>query len=66
MATVRRQGPAGLEHLREDLQDRIERVMNITLGREMDQIERYMGYLASVGSAAPFIGLFGTVWGIMN
>ncbi len=59
-------GLLGTEHLRESLQDRIERVMNITLGREMDQIERYMGYLASVGSAAPFIGLFGTVWGIMR
>jgi biopolymer transport protein TolQ len=69
MREWRRSAAKGLlasEHLRESLQDRIERVMNITLGREMDQIERYMGYLASVGSAGPFIGLFGTVWGIMN
>jgi biopolymer transport protein TolQ len=69
MREWRRSAAKGLlasEHLRENLQDRIERVMNITLGREMDQIERYMGYLASVGSAGPFIGLFGTVWGIMN
>ncbi len=69
MREWRRSAAKGLlasEHLRESLRDRIERVMNITLGREMDQIERYMGYLASVGSAAPFIGLFGTVWGIMN
>jgi biopolymer transport protein TolQ len=69
MREWRRSAAKGLlasEHLRESLQDRIERVMNITLGREMDQIERYMGYLASVESAAPFIGLFGTVWGIMN
>ncbi|WP_374370808.1 protein TolQ [Dongia sp.] len=69
MREWRRSAAKGLlasEHLRESLQDRIERVMNITLSREMDQIERYMGYLASVGSAAPFIGLFGTVWGIMN
>ena len=48
------------------MQERIERVMGITLGREMDQLERYMTFLASVGSAAPFVGLFGTVWGIMN
>ena len=48
------------------LQDRIERVMQITLGREMDRLERYMIFLASVGSTAPFVGLFGTVWGIMN
>jgi biopolymer transport protein TolQ len=51
---------------REALADRIERVMHITLGREMEDLERYMPFLASVGSTAPFIGLFGTVWGIMN
>lgn len=48
------------------LQQRIERVMQVTFGREMDALERYMGFLASVGSTAPFVGLFGTVWGIMN
>ena len=45
---------------------RIERVMQVTLGREMERLDRYMSFLASVGSTAPFIGLFGTVWGIMN
>ncbi len=44
----------------------IYRVMQITLGREMEPLERHMIFLASVGSAAPFIALFGTVWGIMN
>ena len=48
------------------LAQRIERVMYVTLGREMDKVERHMTFLASVGSTAPFIGLFGTVWGIMN
>jgi len=48
------------------LQQRIDRVMQITLGREMDRLERHMVFLASVGSSAPFVGLFGTVWGIMN
>ncbi len=48
------------------LQARIERVMGVTFGRELDRLERYMSFLASVGSTAPFIGLFGTVWGIMN
>lgn len=48
------------------LQQRIERVMTITLEREMGRLEKYLTLLASVGSAAPFIGLFGTVWGIMN
>jgi biopolymer transport protein TolQ len=69
MREWRRSAAKGLlstDSLKESLQDRIERVMNITLGREMDQLERYMGFLASVGSAAPFVGLFGTVWGIMN
>jgi biopolymer transport protein TolQ len=48
------------------LKERVERVMNITIGREMQEIERDMTFLATLGSAAPFIGLFGTVWGIMN
>jgi len=51
---------------RAGLQARIDRVMQVTLGREMDRLERYMIFLASVGSTAPFIGLFGTVWGIMT
>jgi biopolymer transport protein TolQ len=51
---------------RTGLQARIDRVMQVTLGREMDRLERYMIFLASVGSTAPFIGLFGTVWGIMT
>lgn len=48
------------------LRERMERAMGITIGREMDRIEKQMVFLASVGSSAPFIGLFGTVWGIMN
>ncbi|MBM3733551.1 MAG: protein TolQ [Acidimicrobiia bacterium] len=48
------------------LQERIERVMQITLAREMERAERYMTFLATTGATAPFIGLFGTVWGIMN
>lgn len=48
------------------LQQRIERAMQVTISREMTRIERYLTFLASVGSTAPFVGLFGTVWGIMN
>ncbi len=51
--------------MRANLKDRVERVMQITLGREMDRLERFMPFLATVGSTAPFVGLFGTVWGIM-
>ena len=55
-----------MREVRGSLQERIERVMQVTLGREMDRLERYLSFLASVGSVAPFVGLFGTVWGIMN
>jgi biopolymer transport protein TolQ len=48
------------------VKERIERVMHVTLGREMARLERNVGFLATVGATAPFIGLFGTVWGIMN
>jgi len=52
--------------MRANLAQRIERVMSVTIGREMSMAERYMTVLANVGSVAPFVGLFGTVWGIMN
>ena len=45
---------------------RIDRAINVTVQREMDRMERWMIFLASVGATAPFIGLFGTVWGIMH
>jgi len=41
-------------------------VMGQTVDREIERLERYLGSLATIGSTAPFIGLFGTVWGIMN
>ncbi|MGB2097147.1 MAG: protein TolQ [Candidatus Puniceispirillales bacterium] len=46
--------------------NRIDRNMEVTMSREMEQMEKGMTFLASVGSVAPFVGLFGTVWGIMN
>ncbi len=58
-------GLLGTAVMRASLQQRIERVMNVTVGREMERIERFMSFLATVGSTAPFVGLFGTVWGIM-
>ena len=42
------------------------RAMKIALSRETDAIEQHLSFLATVGSTAPYIGLFGTVWGIMN
>jgi len=51
---------------RSNVQARIDRILQVTIGREMAMIETWMTFLASVGSVAPFIGLFGTVWGIMH
>lgn len=48
------------------VQQRIERVMDVTITREMDRLEGRLLFLATVGSTAPFVGLFGTVWGIMT
>lgn len=48
------------------LQQRIEKAMNVVMDKEMDELENRMGFLASTGSVSPFVGLFGTVWGIMN
>ena len=51
---------------RHDLRDRLERAMLVALKTELRRIEVGLPFLATVGSAAPFIGLFGTVWGIIN
>ena len=48
------------------LQNRIDKAMDVTMAREMESLESRLGFLATVGSAAPFVGLFGTVVGIMT
>jgi biopolymer transport protein TolQ len=48
------------------LQMRIEKVLEVTIAREVERLERRLLVLATVGSAGPFVGLFGTVWGIMT
>lgn len=48
------------------LQTRIEKVLDVTISREVGRLESRLLFLATVGSAGPFVGLFGTVWGIMN
>jgi len=45
---------------------RVERVLEISIDNELKKVEKNFTYLATIGSTAPFIGLFGTVWGIMN
>jgi biopolymer transport protein TolQ len=57
---------SGADVSRSGARDRVERAMVVTIQREMERMERWMIFLASVGSTAPFIGLFGTVWGIMH
>ncbi len=60
-----REGAAADED-QNDMRMRFERAMRGRLKRELKRIEGGLPFLATVGSAAPFIGLFGTVWGIMN
>jgi biopolymer transport protein TolQ len=57
---------AGADMTRGSVGTRIDRAINVTVVREMERMERWMVFLASVGSIAPFVGLFGTVWGIMH
>jgi biopolymer transport protein TolQ len=67
MREWRRSAAKGLaDPVRLSLPQRIDRVMQVTMSREMEALEARLGFLASVGSTAPFIGLFGTVWGIMT
>lgn len=47
-------------------QSRIERSMDVAIAKEAEDLEKGLPWLATVGSTAPFVGLFGTVWGIMN
>ncbi len=58
--------PTAVPGLSVGLHQRITQAMQLTLDRELEKLQRYMNFLATVGSTAPFIGLFGTVWGIMN
>lgn len=53
-------------HLSVGIKERIGQAMEVARSREMDKIERNLSLLGTIGSAAPFIGLFGTVWGIMH
>ena len=58
--------PAARQGLTVGLHQRIVQAMQVTLDSEVDNLDRYMSFLATVSSTAPFVGLFGTVWGIMN
>ena len=49
-----------------NLEERMSRMLEISIEQQMEKIEKNYTFLATVGATAPFIGLFGTVWGIMN
>ena len=49
-----------------NLSNRLESMLEVSIEKQMNEIEKRYTFLATVGSTAPFIGLFGTVWGIMN
>ncbi|MSP01885.1 MAG: protein TolQ [Acetobacteraceae bacterium] len=57
---------AGADVVHSSVRERIDRAITVTVTREMERMERWMVFLASVGATAPFVGLFGTVWGIMH
>jgi biopolymer transport protein TolQ len=61
---ARLRGQAGIEQAA--ILDGSERAMRIALSREIDLLELHLSFLATVGSTSPYVGLFGTVWGIMN
>ena len=61
---ARLRGQPGIES--NAILDGSERAMRIALSREIDLLETHLSFLATVGSTSPYVGLFGTVWGIMN
>ena len=59
-------GTPAQQGLKISLRERIVQVMQVSRNRELERVENGLGFLATTGSSAPFVGLFGTVWGIMN
>jgi biopolymer transport protein TolQ len=52
--------------IRPDIVQHVENILKITLSEETERLERRLSFLATTANTAPFIGLFGTVWGIMD
>ena len=65
-------GYSEFDHLREQesepdaVMEGVQRAMRVAISREEERLEKHLPFLATVGSVSPYIGLFGTVWGIMN
>ena len=66
MEEWRESPPVLLRQGSDSVLDRVGRAMEVAMDRELASLETHLGSLATIGSAAPFVGLFGTVWGIMN
>jgi biopolymer transport protein ExbB/TolQ len=66
LAAAEEELPAGQGETRHEVSARLERAMRAAAKTELRRYETGLPFLATVGSAAPFVGLFGTVWGIMN
>ncbi|QBR02770.1 tonB-system energizer ExbB [Paraburkholderia pallida] len=66
MFQANRRGAAITPHQADNLMSRMVVAATLAQEREMQELSRSMGILATIGSTAPFIGLFGTVWGILN
>ncbi len=68
MDEISRSGNSGgkKSEMRLGLKERVSKVMQISRNRTLEDLENNLGFLATLGSTAPFVGLFGTVWGIMN
>jgi biopolymer transport protein ExbB/TolQ len=66
LAAAQEELPAASGEARSETQNRLERAMRSAAKTELRRYEIGLPFLATVGSAAPFVGLFGTVWGIMN
>jgi biopolymer transport protein TolQ len=59
-------GTTGRSIDREGLRSRLASAINVAIGRDIDELSDRLNALATIGSVAPFVGLFGTVWGIMR
>lgn len=66
MDEISRSASGKKSEIRLGLKERVSKVMQISRNRTMEDLEHNLGFLATLGATAPFVGLFGTVWGIMN
>ncbi len=65
-SSAARQNDASSNESRAEFEARVEKAMRLTAREELNRLQPRLRFLATVGSTAPFVGLFGTVWGIMN